>query len=43
VQWSNGDVEGANKTLQEARRRAIEGDNSIRNIFTALMASALKP
>lgn len=41
IRWSNNDLTGANEALQEARRKAIEGDNSVRHFFAAIMAAAI--
>ncbi|MEH2705104.1 hypothetical protein ABIF21_000157 [Bradyrhizobium elkanii] len=40
--WSNGDLNGANKAIFESRRINIEAQNRIRQLGTALMASAIR-
>jgi hypothetical protein len=40
--WSNGDLNAANAAIFEARRLNIEGQNHIRQLATALMASGIR-
>jgi hypothetical protein len=42
VEWSNGRIDQANAALHEFRRLNIESQNNIRQLVTALMASALR-
>lgn len=42
IDWSNGRVEEANKTLGEFRRLNIDAQNNIRQLVAAIMASALR-
>lgn len=42
VDWSNGRVEEANKTLAEFRRLNVDAQNNIRQLVAAIMASALR-
>ncbi|MFO1162564.1 MAG: hypothetical protein U1E60_27260 [Reyranellaceae bacterium] len=40
VKWSNGDVQDANKSLDQSRRGNIIADNHVRRFFAAVMAGA---
>jgi hypothetical protein len=42
TQWSNGDLNGANAAIFEARRLNIESQNRIRQLANALMASGIR-
>lgn len=42
VEWSHGRIDQANVALHEFRRFNIESQNNIRQLVTAIMASALR-
>lgn len=41
VDWSNGNLDAANKALRDSRFTAAQASNDLRTWFIALMASAL--
>ena len=42
IDYSNGRLADANKAMNEAQRQLIEGQNDLRQLFSAIMASALQ-
>ncbi|MBI5128143.1 MAG: hypothetical protein HZA66_01755 [Rhodopseudomonas palustris] len=42
VDWSNGRLEQANLSLAEFRRQNVDAQNNIRQLVSAVMASALR-
>jgi hypothetical protein len=42
VEWSQGKIEDANKTLAEFRRHNVDAQNNIRQLASAIMASSLR-
>ncbi|MFT4275986.1 MAG: hypothetical protein QM576_06470 [Rhodopseudomonas sp.] len=42
VDWSNGRLEQANSSLGEFRRQNVDAQNNIRQLVSAVMASALR-